>query len=497
MARTGKQSRSRKQELVGRGKVTPVQIAFLVDRYLSDNDYAHTRASFRSEASSLIPKSPVQEAPRSLLSLGAILDEYITLKEQKVWVDQERRRLEQEKLRVQNLLNGMQNVMNVYNAGENAALTPPQLLPPATDGSGAMASQAEVGAARPAGQCSLYNSPTLMSTSKPSNVLKDPSSFSTPVPHHATAKRKESNDIPYCPVVSKKSRKRLQNRDGNLVTKSSVAANNHKKHLLSSTAQSSGFDNARNGSQVQVSNVVKCLFNHEAPSAANSSVPKTPPRASLSQTENSISPIEVCSTATQQVMSANCMIISSETIRVSPSKQISYYSMEKNQITCSPLKTNMKGSSMKGHVKGRLDFGSSDQMLTITENQSPNRTSTSESEEGDFLDLDLDALGLDFNLSEFLIDLDMTSEGLGLSSKQVLDSSPDCNSCSPSESVNVEMGSRQVISDLSSTKAGFNEEKDTSLLGSDTVAAMRSITKCITIVSPVKCQRSNSGQEDV
>lgn len=55
------------------------------------------------------------QAPKSLLSLAAILDEYITLKEQKVLVDQERQRIEHEKSRVQNLLSGMQQAMNAYN----------------------------------------------------------------------------------------------------------------------------------------------------------------------------------------------------------------------------------------------------------------------------------------------------------------------------------------------------------------------------------------------
>lgn len=45
-----------------------------------------------------------------------MLNEYICLKEQKVMVDQERFRLEQEKSRVQTLLQGMQAVMNTYNA---------------------------------------------------------------------------------------------------------------------------------------------------------------------------------------------------------------------------------------------------------------------------------------------------------------------------------------------------------------------------------------------
>lgn len=90
------------------------------------------------------------QAPKSLLTLAAILDEYITLKEQKVWVDQERHRLEQEKLRVQNLLSGMQGVMNAYNATGNGGVTPPPLLPPPV-ASGALASQTDVAVGRPAG----------------------------------------------------------------------------------------------------------------------------------------------------------------------------------------------------------------------------------------------------------------------------------------------------------------------------------------------------------
>jgi hypothetical protein len=145
----GKQNKSKSKKsdsLVGKGKVTPLQIAFIVDRYLSDNNLSQTRSIFRTEASSLISKSPVREvrtplfffkgnryletnnlnvffsqAPKTLLSLGAILNDYISLKEQKVILDQERVRLEQEKFRVQNLLHGMQQVMNAYNASGNVA----------------------------------------------------------------------------------------------------------------------------------------------------------------------------------------------------------------------------------------------------------------------------------------------------------------------------------------------------------------------------------------
>ncbi|KAI3497791.1 hypothetical protein L1887_33335 [Cichorium endivia] len=56
----GKQTRSKKSvSAIGKGKVTPVQVAFIIDRY--DNKFVRTRSAFRSEASHLIPKSLVNE----------------------------------------------------------------------------------------------------------------------------------------------------------------------------------------------------------------------------------------------------------------------------------------------------------------------------------------------------------------------------------------------------------------------------------------------------
>jgi len=56
-------SRAKKPETFGKGKVTPIQVAFIVDRYLLDNKYSETRSVFRTEASSLISNSPVREVP--------------------------------------------------------------------------------------------------------------------------------------------------------------------------------------------------------------------------------------------------------------------------------------------------------------------------------------------------------------------------------------------------------------------------------------------------
>ncbi|KAM1122994.1 hypothetical protein FF1_004427 [Malus domestica] len=65
----GKPTKGKKSKNLGKGMVTPIQIAFIVDRYLCDNNYLVTLSLFKTEASSLIAKSPIQEAPKSLLSV--------------------------------------------------------------------------------------------------------------------------------------------------------------------------------------------------------------------------------------------------------------------------------------------------------------------------------------------------------------------------------------------------------------------------------------------
>lgn len=57
---------NKKADNFGKGNVTPTQVAFLVDRYLSDNNFSETRSLFRTEASSLLSKSSVQEVSQTL-----------------------------------------------------------------------------------------------------------------------------------------------------------------------------------------------------------------------------------------------------------------------------------------------------------------------------------------------------------------------------------------------------------------------------------------------
>lgn len=213
----------------------------------------------------------------------------------------------------------------------------------------------------------------------------------------------------------------------------------HKQTAAQSLARPrvSGGTKVDGSNAVQSSHVVKCLFSQPVQSPpTNTSGPKTPPLESFSQAEKSASPMEICSNAAsskdvtpQQITSTNCTIVSTETIRVSPAKQISYYSVARNQhiSTSSPVKTNLKKPNKRDHVKGRLDFDAPD-MHIASEKPLSNEISTSDcAKEVDILDLDLpclDALG-DINLSELLVDFDLADEGTSYSTQPAVDSSPD------------------------------------------------------------------------
>ncbi|KAL3357912.1 hypothetical protein AABB24_015169, partial [Solanum stoloniferum] len=498
-----RQSKSRKTENIGKGKVTPVQIAFIVDRYLSDNSFTEARTTFRSEASHLLAKSPVNEAPRSLLSLGDMLDEYISLKEQKVFMDQEKCRLDHEKTRVQNLLNGMQHVMNAYNASTNLTLPSSIGASSSIPKTGALPSIVNGSSPVTSGYYSAYTSGALMSASMPSNTVLDTMKFSSPNSIPSTSKRKGFKDVSAAPITAKRSRKHLITNQLPLKDPSTdsqpISCVKQNNIVNNSAVQLSDPATASNKTHVQGSNVAKSLFSQHIQSPpTNSSGPKTPPRASSSQTDKSIPPVEVCSTATSSknitpslVTATNRTIISSETIRVSPSKQI-FYSIETNHCisTTSPVKTNMKRSIRRDQVKSRLDFGASDNIPCNSEMAvGPDMTSTSESEkEGDIFDIDLpslDALGVGFNLSELLYDFDLDGEGIDHSCQPTFHSSPDSFSGSPDESGNVDTDANQMTSHISSTVTEVFSEQ-----GSDSLTTTKSVTKCIQIVSPVKNIRS-------
>jgi len=155
-----------------RGNVPETVIAFIVDRYLSRNQFSQTQATFRNEASILLADSPANEVltlifqsfcfyhvsfnlsqdelaflishfsrrffllSKNLLTLEGIVDQYIFMKKQNNLLDKENVMLMQEKHRIQMLLQDLQNVLDSFNARsspfsnaaamiQNSAVLPP------------------------------------------------------------------------------------------------------------------------------------------------------------------------------------------------------------------------------------------------------------------------------------------------------------------------------------------------------------------------------------
>lgn len=171
-------------------------------------------------------------------------------------------------------------------------------------------------------------------------------------------------------------------------------------------------------SQVQGSNVAKCLFNQSSHAvSSNSPVPKTPPRGKSLQSDTNISPAEISSVApsNREAAPTRCTVISTRRVMVSPAKQMAYIEMSH---CISPVKTDSNRVNKRDHVRSRLDFDAVDIPESLN-NPLPNEISTSESEKDlDIFGIDfpnLDALGIDFSFSELLNDLDFPCDGIDFS----------------------------------------------------------------------------------
>ncbi|KAK2379039.1 hypothetical protein QL285_066881 [Trifolium repens] len=482
-----KQSKSKKPESFGKGKVTPIQIAFIVDRYLCDNNFTETRKSFRIEASSFIANSPVNEVPKSLMSLGEMLDEYICLKEQKVMLDQERVYMEQEKNRVQMFLNGVQNVMNVYNASKNISLTNAPVLN-ANAKSAAVPPQWKLGAPTTAAAATAtQNTSTALSVPQSNITNAENGNFSTPMISVSNRKRKDTSAVD-APSIAKRSRgrssttsRKIPVKGQNTLPQSNRAVNHQVVYHPSSATQSSTLNCVSSGSHVQGSSVVKCLFNQ-----SRTQVPKTPPRTNSSHGDTNISPPEVTQVAPSNVEApSTCYtVISTKRVMVSPAKQMAYI---ESSHCISPVKINSDKASKRDHVRSRLNFDSSDMPQTQSlesDNSLPNETSTPESNHDvQLYDIDFpnfDAFGADFSFAEMLNDLDFSCEGIDFS-------------CEPGS---IKSNDNQVISELPSTSAEALCEKNMNIQGSDCLTATNSVTRTITVLSPEKRRQSCLDQEN-
>ncbi|XP_010553261.1 PREDICTED: uncharacterized protein LOC104823393 isoform X2 [Tarenaya hassleriana] len=493
----GKHSRSKRSENFGTGKITPRQVAFLVDRYLCDNRFSETRSMFRSEASSLISNSPAREVPKSLMTLDDIITEYICLKEQKVMMDQEKARLEQEKTRVQSLLQGMQNVMNAYNANVAA---PHPAIPAAADPSPAIQivtpaiSQSAVGTPQqnnfresPSG-CNMYNTPNVMAVSLPGNKRMYCGNFPTPSTGQSIPRKRKGPEFSSgAPSVFRKTwnKTATENLASDYGTDKFLQSDNNagscSKSRSPSKMQTLAKINAGNELSGHGSNVAKCLFNKDTivSPPITSTCPKTPQKQVSSQTDKSISPQDVTLTP------ANCTIVTKERITVSPLKQITSYTVERSHvISSSPAKSN-KG----GHAKGRLDFGDSS-MATDVVSTSPSGSE----QETDFFDMDfpnLEILGENFSFSELLGDFDLGYEVAVDPCLPLPSNVPEETvSGSSPESGDGNLGPPDpVLSEYTSTVTEVIQGKDVNTQGPDGMTAVKSITKCIRILSPAKSSR--------
>ncbi|KMT03453.1 hypothetical protein BVRB_8g191370 [Beta vulgaris subsp. vulgaris] len=420
-------------------------------------------------------------------------------------VEREKFGLAQERSRVQTLLQGMQDLMNVYNsaATANCITSPPPPPPPFTTPMSMLTSSST-------GNLTHRRTPVMTSVSMTQSLKMDHTNFSTPNiysrPPRKRKNHKEPQDVPqapkrYCSPVTNNS---LYDKGTNSVAQPNNAYQGDHSNHQSPPLQSLSPNFIQGGSTIQGSSVAKNLFNKTSSPPSNSSGPKTPPRALSSQSDKSISPLEdVSSTAKSQHDSTppettptNCTIISSKTIIVSPTKQ---FSIERNQCTfSSPVKTS-KWQSKREHVKGRLDFDSSDVPTNLenTSGDGSGSSTSSESEkEGDIFDLDLpdfDAFGPDFSLTDLLTDLGIDCGTVEYSGPSTAGGSTAAVPELLHEGNDGDLSTSQGLTeDASAVQEGFAGDMNENVKNSESITSVKSIRKCIRIVSPNKCARSSS-----
>ncbi|PKA46088.1 hypothetical protein AXF42_Ash015379 [Apostasia shenzhenica] len=418
-----KQSKVKKQKL-GKGKVTPVQIAFIVDRYLANNSYSATLASFRSEASDLLSRTQGKEAPKGLMGLADILDDYISLKEQRLMIDREKQRLE-------TALQGMQEVMRAYNSGTAVGSVPAPLpvsspIPPQGLGSpmvpsyfmSHLASGSPTGHMIPGPSTMNHTPPSLLTMAGEGNRQLAPTDTQA-----STEKKRASKPTTRETLLQKRPRTELP-----AVSNKDAGHDSEACTSNSLTVETKSADKLSTLPSVRGSSLVMAVG-----SQRNSSSPKTPPQGFSSQINHSSSPVQnsaindvVDADITQKLMnSTNCAMVSSETIIISPSKVQGYYAVERScRVTYSPLKpSDPKKFSKREQIKGRLDFDEADE-LEGSQKLSCAETCISSSDEETHLDFDFDLpdfemLDGDF-LSGLLVDIEGDYEGV-----------PNCSTASP------------------------------------------------------------------
>lgn len=191
-------------------------------------------------------------------------------------------------------------------------------------------------------------------------------------------------------------------------------ATNYLTFQTSSERQTPASNHVANESSDLTSSVAKCLFNRSDMSPpTNSACPRTPQKQVSPQSEVSITP-------QQEVTPTNHTIVTKERITVSPLKQTASYTVERSHLVSSfsPVKSNLKMSSKRDHVKGRLNFDDTEATMHLDDPATTDLGSSSSSgseTETDLFDIDfsnIDILSESFSFSELLVDFDIGCEGM-------------------------------------------------------------------------------------
>ncbi|RDX92888.1 hypothetical protein CR513_24924, partial [Mucuna pruriens] len=196
-------------------------------------------------------------------NLEEILNEYISLKEEKMMLDQQRSMEMQEKNHIHMLLQGIQNAINSYNAFRR----PPSGISPIINVT-----------------CVPQNMSNIPSLSKSVNTNIEIRNFSTPITNASDKKRKDNQTLNVSTVAKKPrgrppGKKNLVEGQNTLPAPSNIVNNQVVLSQSSSNTQPSSENCIIDGLQVQGSSVSKCLSNH--PSflvPTNSPIPETPSR---------------------------------------------------------------------------------------------------------------------------------------------------------------------------------------------------------------------------
>ncbi|OQU89807.1 uncharacterized protein PB18E9.04c isoform X1 [Sorghum bicolor] len=481
-------------------KVTPAEVAFLVDRYLADNGFNAALAAFRSDAGRIY--SPTKKTPkRPPIPLADILDEYIALKGASVAIE--------------STMRAMQSLVSTYYASSSS--TPPP-VPPHVNMNMNMMMMPPLPPSHAVTGAQPSSPPLFFAPNSSSPPSQGTAGHASPLIHHyahastAVLVHNSSADLStQAPTSLPTNKKRKASKSSGKTTASAskrsciapatttdakgravpVASHLSKDQKMASAAHPTSVQHsAMTKLPLQTSSVAKSLFRPLPPPAHSS--PYTPQQSNPVQDQPAAYPSATPASAVanahaqQDIGSSQCSIVSSKTLIVSPLKGSTYYAVERSYHVSSPLKPTIRSSPLKPTTCSsplkpttrKLDFdctepGPSDQIY--------DKTSTSSDEDKQY-DFDIDFTNFDicdgeFSFSELLLDFDLDNEGV----------------LNPSTSAEVQrlepvghMAEDPVLPDSVKPVAADSAEDLNQQAGATSVTSVRAITKRIKIVSPVK-----------